>query len=291
MKTRVIQDEPDEAQPPTIRTDEQIATSGLKSWIRDHRLVTFFVLSYALAWWAWPLYGLGIWPEQTFFAVGPLLAALIVIAIAEGRPGFRDLGSRIIRWRVAWYWYAVAIGFPLAVRFVAAMANVGPGGAPAPEWTDLAWTSFAIAFLVRLVNPMDGPLGEEPGWRGFALPRMQARNSPLISAVILGVLVAGWHLPLVFADDLGPIGLVSTFSITIFYVWLFNHARGSVLLTLIAHSTQGAITMGDLGFVGADLSRQEWLECVAWSIVAIGVIVLDRAAWQRRLRRRCIDEG
>jgi uncharacterized protein len=292
MKTRVIQDEPDEAQPATITTDEQIASSGLKSWVKKHRLVTFFVLSYALAWWAWPLYGLGIWPEQTFFAVGPLLAALIVIAVAEGRPGFRDLGSRIIRWRVAWYWYAVAIGFPLAVRFLAAMVNVGPGEAPTPEWTDLAWTSFAIAFLVRLVNPMDGPLGEEPGWRGFALPRMQARNSPLISAMILGVLVAGWHLPLVFADDLGPIGLVSTFSITIFYVWLFNHARGSVLLTLIAHSTQGAITMGDLGFVGADLSRQEWLECVAWSIVAIGVIVLDRAAWHKAPQEAVYrDEG
>jgi uncharacterized protein len=292
MKTRVIQDEPDEAQPATIRPDEQIATSGIRSWIKDHRLVTFFVLSYALAWWAWPLYGLGIFSELMFFAIGPLLAALIVIAIAEGRPGFRDLGSRIIRWRVAWYWYAVAVGFPLAVRFVTAMVNVGPGGAPAPEWTDLAWSSFALAFLVRLVNPMDGPLGEEPGWRGFALPRMQARTSPLVTAVILGVLVAGWHLPLVVADDLGPIGLVSTFSITIFYVWLFNHARGSVLLTLIAHSTQGSITMSDLGFVGADLSRQEWLECVAWSIVAIGVIVLDRAAWQKAPREAVyLDEG
>jgi membrane protease YdiL (CAAX protease family) len=281
MKTRVIQDEPDEAQPTTIRTDEQIATSGIRSWIKDHRLVTFFVLSYALAWWAWPLYGLGIFSELMFFAIGPLLAALIVIAIAEGRPGFRDLGSRIIRWRVAWYWYAVAIGFPLAVRFVTAMINVGPGGAPAPEWSELAWSSFAVAFLVRLVNPMDGPLGEEPGWRGFAVPRMQARTSPLVTAVILGVLVAGWHLPLVFADDLGPISLVTTFSITIFYVWLFNHARGSVLLTLISHNVQGSITMSDLGFIGADLSRQEWLECVAWSIVAIGVIVLDRAAWRK----------
>ena len=281
MKTRVIQDEPDEAQPVAITTDHQIATSGLKSWVKKHRLVTFFVLSYALAWWAWPLYELGIWPEQTFFAIGPLLAALIVIAIAEGRPGFRDLGARIIRWRVAWYWYAVAIGFPLAVRFGTAVVNVGAGGAPAPEWTNLAWSSFVIAFLVRLVNPMDGPLGEEPGWRGFALPRMQARRSPMVSAVILGVLVAGWHLPLVFAGDVGPIGLVSTFAVTIFYVWLFNHARGSVLLTLIAHSTQGAITMSDLGFAGADLVRQEWMECVAWTLVAIGVIVLDRAAWRK----------
>ena len=280
MKTRVIQNEPEEGPPYEVRVDEQVASSGFTSWIKAHRLLTFFVLSYVLAWWAWPLYGLGIWPERTFFAVAPLVAALIVIALAEGRSGFRDLGSRIIRWRVAWYWYVVAIGFPLAVRFAAAMVNVGAGGASAPQWPELAWSSFVMAFLIRLVNPMDGPLGEEPGWRGFALPRMQARRSPLVSAVILGVLVSGWHLPLVFADDLGPIGLVSTFSVTIFYVWLFNHAQGSVLLTLIAHSVQGSITMNHLGFAGADLARQEWLECVAWSIVAVGVILLDRAAWR-----------
>ena len=280
MKTRVIQEEPNERQPQQVDVVKDAPSPGVTSWIKNHRLVTFFVLSYVLAWWAWPLYGLGLWPERTFFAVAPLVAALIVIAIAEGRSGFRDLGSRIIRWRVAWYWYAVAIGFPLAVRFVAAMVNVGVGEAAAPQWPELAWTSFVMAFLIRLVNPMDGPLGEEPGWRGFALPRMQARLSPLASAAILGVLVAGWHLPLVFFDDLGPIGLVSTFSITIFYVWLFNHARGSVLLTLIAHSVQGSITMGDLGFVGADLVRQEWLECALWSIVAVGVIILDRPAWR-----------
>jgi uncharacterized protein len=279
MKTRVIQDEP-EPLPVDVPAGDENATSGLRSWIKDHRLVTFFVLSYVLAWWAWPLYGLGIWPEQTFFAVAPLVAAIIVIGIAEGRSGFRDLGSRIIRWRVAWYWYVVAVGLPLAVRFVATMVNVGVGEASAPQWPELAWSSFVIAFLIRLVNPMDGPVGEEPGWRGFALPRMQARRSPLASAAILGVLVAGWHLPLVFADDLGAVGLVSTFSITIFYVWLFNHARGSVLLTLIAHSVQGSITIGDLGFVGADLARQEWLECALWSIVAVGVILLDRSAWR-----------
>jgi uncharacterized protein len=220
-KTRVIQNEPEEGPPHEVQTDDQVASSGLTSWIKAHRLLTFFVLSYVLAWWAWPLYGLGIWPERTFFAVAPLLAAMIVIGIAEGPSGFRDLGLRIIRWRVAWYWYVVALGFPLAVRFIAAMVNAGPGGAPTPDWTGLAWSSFVMAFLIRLVNPMDGPLGEEPGWRGFALPRMQARRSPMVSAVILGVLVAGWHLPLVFADDLGVIGLVSTFSITIFYVWLF----------------------------------------------------------------------
>ena len=65
---------------------------------------------------------------------------------------------------------------------------------------------------------------------------------------MLGVLIAIWHLPLVIIDDVGPIGLVSTFSITFFYVWLFNRTGGSVLLTLLAHSAQGAIKFGDFGF-------------------------------------------
>jgi len=278
MKTRVIQTEPDPDNTPPARKETLMTV--ITSWIRNHRLAAFFVLSYLFAWWPWPLYGLGILPEMMFFAIGPLAAALVVIAVAEGRPGFRDLGARIIRWRVAWYWYVVALGLPLAVRGVTALINSGPGGAPDPDWSGLAWSSFAMVFLVRLVNPMDGALGEEPGWRGFAVPRLQATRSPLKSALILGVLVSGWHLPLVLTGDVGTIGLVSTFSITIVYVWLFNHTRGSVLLTLLFHSVQGSIVFKDLGYEGAFLAQQEWMECVAWSVVALGLLALDRQAWR-----------
>jgi membrane protease YdiL (CAAX protease family) len=121
-------------------------------------------------------------------------------------------------------------------------------------------------------------MAEEPAWRGFAVPRMQATRNPLTTAVILGMLVALWHLPLV--GDVGLIGLPATFSITIVYVWLFNRTGGSVLLTLLFHNAQGFIRMGDLGYSGADLSRQEWLEFVAWSLIALVLIVFDRAAWR-----------
>jgi membrane protease YdiL (CAAX protease family) len=255
-------------------TDEEPAVTGVATWIRSHRLVSFFALSYLLGWWAMVLYRLGVWPEPTFIPAAPLVAAIIVIAVAEGRAGFRDLAARMIRWRVPWYWYAVALGLPLAVRFGAALGNT-----QAPDWTHLAWSSFALAFLGRLVNPMDGPLGEEPGWRGFAVPRMQQRSSPLAAALALGVLVAGWHLPLVIIGDVGPVGLVTTFSITIVYVWLFNRTGGSVLLTLLFHNVQGCIRIGDLGYTGTALARQEFLECIAWSIVAAGVLVLNRSAW------------
>ncbi|MFC7278685.1 CPBP family intramembrane glutamic endopeptidase [Paractinoplanes rhizophilus] len=263
MKTQIIQEPPRE----TTR-------NGLAEWITRHRLTSFFVLAYVLAWWSWPLYRLDVWPRQEFQAIGALLAALIVIAVADGRAGFRDLGRRMIRWRVPWYFYAFALLVPVVLRFGVSAVNSAPG----PAWSDLAWGSFALTFLVRLVNPMDGPMAEEPAWRGFAVPRLQRDLSPLASAAVLGVLVALWHLPLL--GDVGPAGLVATFVITFVYVWLFNRTGGSVLLVLLFHNAQGFLTMTDLGYRGADLSRQEWYECAAWTVVALALILADRAAWR-----------
>src|SRR3954469_25888907 len=102
MKTQVIQ--------------EQAVRGRRAGWVARHRLTTFFVLAFVLAWWSWPLYEWDIWPHQQFQAIGALIAALVVIALAEGRAGFLDLGKRMIRWRVPWYYYAFALLLPLAVR-------------------------------------------------------------------------------------------------------------------------------------------------------------------------------
>lgn len=248
------------------------------SWLRQHRLVSFFVLSYVLAWWSWPLSALGVM-DQSFWAIGPLIAALVLLALTEGRAGFRDLGARLVRWRVGWQWYAVAILLPLSALAAVAALNVGLWDAPSPVLAELGWSGFALAFAVRLVNPLDGPIGEEPGFRGYALPRMQARWSPLVSAMILGVVVAGWHLPLVFYDDLGIAGLPGSFAITIVYVWLFNRTGGSLLLTILFHVAQGSILFKDLGFTGADLSRMDGLNAMVYLLIAAGVLILDRSAW------------
>src|ERR687894_881400 len=138
--------------------------SSVSSVVKRHPLIAFFVLSYAIAW--------GFVPFGSFGAFGPLFAALIVIPLAQGVAGLKELGSRMIRWRVRWYWYVAALGLPLAVHLAIVGINVA-GGAGVPSLTFTSLTTFLMVFAVRLVNPTDGPLGEHPGWNGVALPGLQ----------------------------------------------------------------------------------------------------------------------
>jgi hypothetical protein len=132
--------------------------------IKRHPLPAFFVLAYAFSWWPVPL--------GTFLPPGPLFAALVVTAVVDGRSGLRALRNRLLRWRVGWRWYAIALGLPLAVVLGATTVNLG-FGAPVSALHDLdPWYVLVLVFAVRLINPLDGPLGEEPGWRGFALLRL-----------------------------------------------------------------------------------------------------------------------
>jgi uncharacterized protein len=258
---------------------EEPDMSTIVTWTRRHRLVAFFGLTFLLSWWSWPFYALDLAPTA-FFPCGPLVAALVVIGVAEGKAGYRDLGARMIRWRVGWAWWLVAVATPLAVLAVAAVANVAIWGAPVPLLATLAWSQLALGAAVRFVNPLDGPLGEEPGWRGYALPQLQAQHTPLVSGLVLAALVALWHLPLVASGMLAPVGLPITFAITFVYVWLFNRTGGSVLMTMVFHIAQGTVSYGALGFTGSDAARMDWLVGVLWFALALAVVVLDRAAWR-----------
>jgi membrane protease YdiL (CAAX protease family) len=250
------------------------------SAVRRHPLITFFVLTYALTWWAVPFGG--------FIPTGPLLAALIVIPLTQGLSGLRDLGSRMIRWRVGWYWYVVAIGLPLAVLLVAVALNVALG-AGAPSLAQLGpLSSLIMVFAVRLINPLDGPMGEEPGWRGFALPRLQADRSPLVATLILAVLVTIWHVPLFFLEGgLQPFqpsivlgGVLGPFGFTFVATWLFNHTGGSVLMTLVMHAAEGTIHPNELWSVGATAAQAGFLYSVVMCAVASGLVIFDWQLWR-----------
>jgi membrane protease YdiL (CAAX protease family) len=250
----------------------------LSEVIKRQPLVAFFVLAFALTWAPTPL---GI-----FMAAGPLLAALVITAAVDGRRGLRELGSRMLRWRVGWRWYAAALLIPLALVFATAGLNVA-FGAPGSVIRDLSISEAVLLFALRLVVPLFSPIGEEPGWRGFALPRLLDGGSPLGATAILAPLVALWHVPLIFieSEDLPPIFLLATVAVTFFYTWLFVHTGGSVFITIVAHAAEGLIgreLTGSDGWSGSDETQWVLLYTAGWWAVAIVLLVFDWQFWRGR---------
>ena len=285
MRTRIVQDEPNDPPPgevsvptrPTGHVAGDTPTNGrngFRAFVRRYELVIFFALTYLIAWSATPF--------GSFWAFAPLVSALIVLSIAEGLPGLARLGRRVIRWRVNWIWYAAAIVLPLLVHAVAIGLNMA-AGAPAPSADQFQpWYTVLLLFGLRMVNPTEGPLGEEPAWRGFAQPRLQSRWSPLLSAAVLGLLITGWHMPLVFMPqfDLGFPDIATTVVVTFWYSWLFNRTGGSVLLPLIAHVTEGCINTQTLWPAGADADRVAWMWLISWGLLAVALLIFDRKSWR-----------
>ena len=249
-------------------------TNGFRAFVRRRELVIFFFLSYLIAW--------STLPFGSFLAFSPLISAIIVVTVAEGWRGLAQLGRRLIRWRVNWIWYAAAIGLPLLVHAVAIGLNVA-AGAPAPSMAQFhPWYAVLMVFGLSMVNPLEGPLGEEPAWRGFAQPRLQSRWSPLLSAAVLALLITCWHLPLVFMPqfDLGLPDIASTVLVTFWYAWLFNRSGGSVLLTLIAHVTEGSVNTGALWAAGPDANREAWTWLISWALLVVALLIFDRKSWR-----------
>jgi hypothetical protein len=268
MRTRISQHGTDSDHARSGRSRQVI---GRSSPIARHPIVSFFVLAYAIAWAPLPL--------GTFAAIGPFAAALVVIAVTDPRHGFRDLAGRVLKWRVSWQWYAAAVALPLGTLIVSSAANMALG-APSPSLTQFTpWYAVPMMFALNLVNPLGGQLGEEPGWRGFALPGLQVSRSPFAATAILAVLVTGWHVPLMLpAFGLRPIELLSTVAVTFWYSWLFNRSGGSALITLISHSVEGSLETSTL-WSGADATRLITIWALVATTIVLSLLAVDRRFW------------
>lgn len=210
--------------------------------------VKYFVIAFAFTWTLWWLAALearGLIsslpiPAQGLGVLGPLVAAVILTAQEGGRAGLRSLFSRIVRWRVAPVWYGVVLLGPVLLYLATLALEVALGGQP-PSFGALVGALPTVliyaALMVVLVS-----LGEEVGWRGYALPALQARYGALLSSVVLGTMWALWHLPLFFNPDMFysnmpfVVQLAIQIPMAILFTWVFNSTGGSVLLAILLHS-------------------------------------------------------
>ena len=217
----------------------------MKNWFRNHQLLSFFVLTYAIMFGVMfgyillrPGQPLQPWSLVWFFSIfSPTISSLAISWIIGGMPEVRRLLSGFTRWKVHLGWYLAAL-FLLVGPIVIAMVYIALGN-PAVGLRPGQTISTLLGAV--LFNIFSGPLGEEAGWRGFALPRLQAKYNALVSSLILGVIWTCWHIPFFFttgATQMGipfPIYLMLVVTVTFYLTWLYNNTKGSLIITVLAH--------------------------------------------------------
>lgn len=268
--------------------------------VKEHPLVTFFLLTFLITWagqlptaassHGWLPFHLP--PVVGLLATyGPALAALLTVGMTKGRAGLLQLLRHVIRWRVGIQWYLVVLGLPgilasAALAFALLLGGTFPDLAHAPLYqfsspTTPLWQAALTALVFIALGP-DG-LGEELGWRGYALAHLQAGRSTLAACLLLTVPWALWHLPdfLTQGSSLSqvPLLFVGAFVLdigakAILYAWVYNNTGGSVLLTILFHAADNTTAL----FISESSDiRLYVMNVLMHSIVAILVVLLAGA--------------
>jgi len=209
-------------------------------------LLIYFLVAFGIAWAFLSLailagYGFIPVPFSVFVTAGtlaPITAAVGVTAYESGRAGVRALLSQAIRWRVQLRWYVIALLGPVLIVLAAFLLSLLFAGPPLPAPPVKVWPSLPVLLVLLTIFAT----GEEVGWRGFALPRLQVRYGVLAASVIVGVIHAIWHIPAWFIPGAGydsqpfPIFVAFTVALGVVFAWLYNHTGGSVLIVSMAHA-------------------------------------------------------
>jgi membrane protease YdiL (CAAX protease family) len=279
------------------------SSSAAQSWrssqVQRHPLTYFFVLIYLAAWCLWA--PLVIFPATLPPAVGfilgmlgslvPSTVAIVLVAMLHGKRGVRRFLGRLVKWRVGFRWYAVVLVVPLLVPLGLGVSIVLGGRAPTVD-------SSVIAILVMFVFSIfpGSALGEELGWRGFALPHLQDGHSALAAALILGPLWGSWHLPLWLIGResnpliLFPAFVVSAIPMSVLLAWIYNSTGGSLLLVVLLHATANLPVTLLLAPLGSEMIQSFLIFTALLIIAAVVVVGFAGPADLSRTRRKQTSE-
>lgn len=270
----------------------------MKNWIQKHQLLSFFTLTYAIMFGV-VFTGIYLRPGQPeppwslvwfLSAFSPTCSALIISWIIGGKAEVKHLLSGFTRWKVGLRWY-LAAAFLFLGPLAFALIYIGLGN-PISGIKPGMTTSALLAQVVFTF--FSGPLAEEAGWRGFALPRLQSKYSALVSSLILGVIWCFWHLPLFFQPGSSqqgipfPIYLMLVVTLAIYFTWLYNNTHRSLIITVLAHfsfNLSGGFIAGTLGLLPPMI-----LYIVAGSLLILTVVWVVFYFGSESLSRKSISE-
>lgn len=273
---------------------------SLRQRLAARPLAAYFILAFASVWLALlpavlARNGLGILPftvpDLAFIVLfiggtllGPTGAAFAVTAAAEGRAGVGRLLRRYVQWRVSPKWYLLALFGYIALHLIAAGALLGPARLVSilAQWP-LIFTAYLPALVSMIIFPA---LVEEPGWRGFALPRLQARYGPLLGTLLLGLLHGLWHLPVYMLVSgpaaMGPFNLAHVVNntivimlLTVIWTWVFNNANGSILMAILMHAASNATgNLFDVLLPGVGAQFQSQFSAVMFGLFFVSALAI-----------------
>lgn len=269
---------------------------SIAAFVKQHSVLSYYLLTFALSWGGVFLVvggpaGFPATQQQfdellpfvvLFLASGPVLAGLVMTVFVSGKAGLRDLLSHLLTWRVGAAWYAVALLTAplvvLATLLVLALfsANFLPGIFSAEDTLSILLPGLAAGLVAGLF--------EEPGWTGFAIPRLKARYSILAAGLIAGVLWGVWHfivalwgggtadgalaLPLFLSQLAFYVGVLPAYRVLM--VWVYDHTK-SLLVAMLMHASLTAVTIYIFAPPVTDEQRLLYhlvLSAVVWGVVA-----------------------
>jgi membrane protease YdiL (CAAX protease family) len=250
------------------------ALTDISAFARRHQLVLFFALAYAFSWWAWIWYRLDpVGADAPILPLGPLLAAVVMLALVGGRTVLAAWLAKILHWRVAPRWYLFVFLAPPALTAFAAAITVATGSQLTPTPTVPSVADFAVQFVFVLLWI---GVGEEPAWRGYALPRLMARRNALTAALLLGAFHVVWHLPLFGVEyDLanGLPWAISVFCFSIVTAWMWIHTGGSLLLPILMHTVNNVVDRVIWQwFDGSDRIHLWWAWAGLWTLLTVVIV-------------------
>lgn len=238
---------------------QDVTRPGAPGWLKHHSLRAFFVLTFAYSYLVGfpllaPIFGISFIHLPPLVALGvqllaawaPTLTAIGLTYLGSGVTGVRRLLVRLTWWRVGVGWYAFVLLTPAAVILVALGLHTLLGGALPSSVQLTPWSVPVLQFLTAfpLYLFVGGPLGEEFGWRGYALPRLLANQSVFRSGLVVGVIWALWHLPLFWiphsgsGSGWGEFGwfLLQLTGWSVLSAWVYVRTKGNLLLCVLFHA-------------------------------------------------------